>query len=133
MRVAKSIPANGERQTSPYFPTPMRVLKIIPASTAGEKIFFKSFGLFCKLVYICTKKTLKTLVTMDQNIEQLPAKAKLQRRALHTLLTCAIVLIVNYLATPGLNWGLWATLGLVAALLYDVIDYVVVKRNTKEE
>ncbi len=70
---------------------------------------------------------------MEEKIKQLPAKAQLQRRCLHTTLTCAIILIVNHLATPGLNWGLWATLGLAAALLYDIIDYAVVKHNIKEE
>ncbi len=79
------------------------------------------------------QKKLNKPTTMEEKIKQLPAKAQLQRRCLHTALTCAIILLVNYLATPGLNWGLWATLGLAAGLLYDVIDYAVVKRNTKEE
>lgn len=69
---------------------------------------------------------------MDDKIKGLPAKAQLQRRALHLVLTCAIVLIINHLVTPGLNWSLWVVGGLVIAFLYDLIDFFIIHRNTKE-
>lgn len=70
---------------------------------------------------------------MEDKIKNLPTKAQFQRRTLRLILICAIILIVNHLATPGLNWGLWAILGLVGGYLFDLIDYIIVKRNAKEK
>lgn len=70
---------------------------------------------------------------MEDKIKSLPTKAQFQRRTLRLILTCVIVLIINRLATPGLNWSLWVILGLGGAYLFELIDYIIVKRNTKEE
>ncbi|MBQ8366171.1 MAG: hypothetical protein IJX40_00360 [Alistipes sp.] len=70
---------------------------------------------------------------MEDKIKSLPAKAQLQRRALRIVLLSAIMLIINHQFTPGQNWGVWATVALCASFLFDLIDYVIIKRNTKEE
>lgn len=66
---------------------------------------------------------------MEEEIKNLPAKAQFQRRALRLILTCAVVLIINHVVTPGLNWSLWVVGGLVIAFLYDLIDFFFINRH----
>lgn len=70
---------------------------------------------------------------MEDKIKKLPAKAQLQRRALRIVLLSAVMLIINHQFTPELRWGLWMTIGLCGSFLFDLIDYIIVKRNTKDE
>lgn len=70
---------------------------------------------------------------MENKIKNLPAKAQLQRHAIRLVLTCAVVLIINNRLTPELNWGWWVTAGLCGAFLFDLIDYLFIKHNTKNE
>lgn len=70
---------------------------------------------------------------MEDKIKTLPAKVQLLRRALRIVLLSAVMLIINYQFTPGLRWGLWVTAGLCGSFLFDLIDYIIVKQNTKEE
>lgn len=70
---------------------------------------------------------------MEEKIKRLPAKAQLQRRALRIVLLSALMLIINHQFTPGMNWDLWATVGLCASFLFDLIDYIIIRRNTTEE
>lgn len=68
---------------------------------------------------------------MENEIRNLPAGAQLTRRVLRYLVICAMLLLINYLVTPGLNWSLWAVGGLAISLLFDLIDYFVIKHNKK--
>lgn len=70
---------------------------------------------------------------MEDRIKTLPAKAQLQRKALRIVLISAIVLIINNRLTPDLSWGLWITLGLCGAFLFDLIDYLFIKKNETKE
>ena len=66
-----------------------------------------------------------------KQINELPAKAQLQRRVVRLIIICAVLLILNNQLTPDLNWGLWITAGLGFSLILDIIDYIFIKRNTK--
>ncbi len=70
---------------------------------------------------------------MEQEIKKLPAKAQLQRRIVRVVLTCAILIIINHLVTPGLRWSLWISAGMAIALIFDIVDFGFIRRHERTD
>ena len=66
---------------------------------------------------------------MSNEINNLPAKAQLQRRFIRCIILCATLIVLNQVLTPGLLWSLWVTAGLGVSLILDFVDYIFIKRN----
>ncbi len=70
---------------------------------------------------------------MEQEIQKLPVKAQLLRRVVRTILICILLILINRLVTPGMKWSLWITAGLAIALLFDLVDFAFIHKNSERE
>lgn len=70
---------------------------------------------------------------MENKSRELPAARRLQHRAAHLALTCAIMLGIDYFSSHGLSWSLWAVGGLCIVFLYDLVDYIFIERYKSNE
>lgn len=70
---------------------------------------------------------------MEQEIQKLPVKAQLLRRVVRTILICILLILINRLVTHGMKWSLWITAGLAIALLFDLVDFAFIHKNSERE